>query len=323
MPHGIASGSADVARRIVVTAGDSPLGRRVLEQLRVSPSVEFSRGLEASHGTPGVGRDDRDIVPFVPDHRALSTYLREKRIDTVIQCGVTADRSGLSSASQEADVITTMCVGAAIGVESSSVRSWVVVSSTGVYPVESHSPLLQHERQRLAYVGNPLASSIAEAEEYARDVARRRTHVSVAILRLQQLAGKNVRGPLARLLAQKIVPAPVGFDPALQLLHLDDAAGAIVFSARSELAGVYNLASRGIVRLNEAIRETRHRKIPVLPVRVGLAEPLLKRLGVPHVPGELHDLLRFGHAVDTEKLERAGWCARHDQQDCLRTLRSN
>jgi UDP-glucose 4-epimerase len=306
-------------KRVVVTGGRSPLARCVVAALRASPDVEVVCAVEPAPRREAA-EEDLDFVSFVPDHRPFVEYLDKERIDTVVQCGLVPDRSGLGSRVREADVIGTMCLGAAIAQERSSVRSWVLTSSTAIYPIGSEEPLLHHERQSLPREEETPAASIAEAEEYARDVAYRLPHVNVAILRLQQLVGGGVRGPLAALLARDPVPSPIGYDPAIQLLHLDDAASAIVFAARQELAGVYNVASEGLIHWQDAVRAAGHASLPVLPVGVALLEPLLERIGIPFVPAELLDLLRFGHVVDIRKLEQAGWRPRYDQPGCLRAL---
>lgn len=307
--------------RILVTAGRSPLGRRVLEILESSPDVEWVRGIEA-HAAHGVeDPNELEILPFVPDHRRLAAYLVAERVDGVVQCGLVPDRSGVETKSRDADVIATMCLGAAIGSPGSPVRSWVLASSTAIYPIGSHSPLMQREHQPLPFEEGTLSATIAEAEEYARDLAHRLPHVNVAILRLQQLIGTGALGPLARLIARDPVPVPLGFDPPIQLLHVDDAASALDFAARSELAGIYNVASKGLLHWNDAVRATSRRLVPVLPMPLGLLDPVLDRLGLPYVPADLYDLMRFGHVVDTEKIEAAGWKAQYDQRDCLATLR--
>jgi UDP-glucose 4-epimerase len=280
-------------RRVVVTSARSPLGRCVVDAMRASPDIEFVRGVESKSRERSRGQ----------------------------QCGLVPDRSGLVQAAREADVIATMCLGAAIGHEAVRVRSWILASSSAVYPIGSHSPLVQRERQELPREEETLAASIAEAEDYARDVALRLPHVNVAILRLQQLVGPELRGPLARLLARDPVPAPIGFDPGIQLLHIDDAASAIAFAARNELAGIFNVASAGMMHWQDAVRATGHERFPVLPLSIALLEPVLDRLGVPFVPAELLDLLRFGHVVDTAKIERAGWKPQFDQRRCLSMLR--
>jgi UDP-glucose 4-epimerase len=297
----------------------------VVQALRSSTAFESVRCVDAPariRDSDGDG-DDVDLVSFVPDHRPFVDYLEKEGTDTVIQCGLVADRSGLGARASEADVIATMCLGAVIGHKGSSVRSWVLASSTDVYGIGRHSALLQDEEQELPREEETLAASIAEAEDYARDIANRLPHVNVAILRLQQLVGQGVRGPLASLLASRFVPTPIGYEPTIQLLHLDDAASAMFYAAKTELAGIYNVASADLIHWDAAVRATGHNRFPVLPINVALFEPVLKRLGVPFVPAELTDLLTYGHAVDTRKIERAGWQPEYGQQGCLSLLRDD
>lgn len=308
-------------RRIVVTGARSPLARVLMESMRAHPNVESVQGIETRSRPGDETGVDFEIIPFVPDHRPIAEYLEKEEVDTVVQCSLVPDRSGTGEVSVEADVIATMCLGAAIGHEGSKVRSWVLASSTAVYPIGSQSPLLQREDRHLPLEAETLSTSIAEAEDYARDVAYRLPHVNVAILRLQQLVGEGVRGPLAALLGRDPIPTPIGFDPAIQFLRLEDAASAMAFALQTELAGIYNVASAGMIHLQEAIDRIGRTKFPVLPMSPGPLESLFGRLRIPFVPRELLDLVRFGHGVDTRKLERAGWRPRYDQADCLESLR--
>jgi UDP-glucose 4-epimerase len=308
-------------KRIAVTGAQSPLGHAVMRTLRASTDVECVRGVIGQVLREGRGCEDLDLVPLASDHRPMVEYIEREHIDTIIQCGPVHDRCGLDTRTREADVITTMCLGAAIGQSNSSVRNWVLASSSAVYPIASHTAMLQREAQPPRHDHVPDAYSIAEAEDFARDVAERRPHLNVAILRLQQLIGPEVRGPLSALLDRDPVPMPMGFDPAIQLLHLDDAASAMAFAVDAEVAGIYNVASSGVIRWREAVRATGHKHVPALPFGAGPAESVLIRLGFPVIPMELIDLLRFGHAVDTGKIERAGWKPRFDQRACLALLR--
>ena len=306
--------------RIVVTGGRGPLARSVVQMLRETAGVEWVRAIEAQ----GHERDDGEIevLSYVPDHRPLSNYLEKEGVDTLIQCDLAPDRTGRNVGAHEADVIGTMCLGAAVGHAGSPVRCWVLASSSAIYPIGSFQAQIQSEHQEIVAEAGTLSASIAEAEEYARDVAHRLPHLNVAILRLQQLAGGPLHGPLASLLKRERVPSPIGFDPLIQLLHADDAASALSFAARNELAGVYNVASAGSVHWQDAVRATGHSTQPVLPVSAALLEPLLDRLPVrlPLTPTALLDLLRFGQAIDIQKIERSGWRPQHDQLDCLAAL---
>ena len=183
-------------------------------------------------------------------------------------------------------------------------------------------PLLQPEDAETDSPDREPAASLLEAEGYARDLAARAPHLCVAILRLAELGGAGLTGTLSRLLESRRAPAPLGFDPAVQLLHGDDAVSALLFAAEVELAGVYNVASRGVIRWSEALRTAGCRPLAVPPLEAGPLEPVLRALGLPHLPGGTGAVLRLGQALDIAKLEAAGWKPAHDQRDCLASLRA-
>ncbi len=186
-------------------------------------------------------------------------------------------------------------------------------------------PLLQREEHEISPSANDDAISIAEAEEYARSVARQLPYINVAILRLQELAGSDCRGPLASLLANPVIPRVIGFDPPIQFLHVDDAVSALSWAALHERAGLYNVASDGMLRWSEVIRGVGHRQgLPILPISFSLlapvVEPMVERLGIPFVPAAILDLLRYGMALDIAKIIEAGWNPKADQTRCLAAL---
>ena len=301
----------------MVVGGGSPLGRRIIDRLRESPIVEWVRGVETHSSSDISSSDEIEIIPLVPDHRPFVAFLEKERVDTIVQCAVASDRCGTSTRASEIDVITTMSLGTATAHDGSGIRNWVLLSSSAIYPIESRSSLLQREDQETSHEADDAGTLLAEAEDYARDVALRCTHISVSILRLQQLIGPGVNGPLSALLSQPVVPTPIGFDPPIQFLHVDDAASAAAFATIHELAGVYNVASSGMIHWHDALRIANRQTIPVLPMGLSFVEPLLRRMKVPFVPVQLLDLLRFGHALDTRKLESIGWRPSFDQHQCL------
>lgn len=307
-------------RRVLVTGADDPLGRRVLETLRGRVGVERAVGVERSATASWV--DGTELVAFDADHRELSDFIDRHEIDTVVHCALAPDRSGRERLPCEARVIETMRLGAAIARDESPVRAWVVASSSDVYPVNSKAPLLHREDAALDTREGTLAASLVEAEAYVRDVAEGAAHLNVSILRLQQLVGGGIRSPITALLRQRILPVVPGYDPPLQVLAIDDAVGAILHAAEVELAGVYNVASAGVIRYSEARQAMGRRALPVLPVELSALAPLAQLVGIPHVPGGLRDRMLFGQAVDTAKLAASGFVARHDQRSCLEALRS-
>lgn len=304
---------------VMVTGASSPLGRRVLEALRRLDDTERIVGVEPAASAKQM--EGVEPLSFSADHRELTDYLCANQIDTVIHCGMAPDRSGGSSEAQEAKVIDTMRLGAVLGSDEVPVRSWVVASSSAVYPVTSRAPLLHREDSETEDDESSPATSLLEAEEYVRDVAARCPHLNVAILRLQQLVGKGVRCPISPLLEQPILPSVIGFDATIQLLSIEDAVRALIFAARVELAGVYNVASQGMLRMSEVARHLDRPSLPVLPLEAGLLTPLARMARIPHVPSGMAELLRFGHALDTSKIAAAGFAPEYDQAACLAALR--
>lgn len=306
-------------KKVMVTGASSPLGRRVLEQLRRMDQTDKIVGVEPAVTSGHM--EGIELLSFSADHRDLVGFLCTNQIDTVIHCGLAPDRSGSLTEPHEAKVIDTMRLGAAIASEDSPVRSWVVASSSAVYPVSSQAPLLHREDGQTDDEDDSPAASLLEAEEYVRDVAARCPHLNAAILRLQQLVGEGIRCPIASVLGQPILPSVIGFDANMQLLSIEDAVRALVFAAKVELAGIYNVASVGMLRMSEVARELDRPSLPVLPLEAGLLTPVARMAGFPHVPRGMLGLLRFGHAIDTSKLAAAGFEPEYDQAACLATLR--
>ncbi|MFT5443129.1 MAG: UDP-glucose 4-epimerase [Myxococcota bacterium] len=305
-------------KNVMIDGASSPLAAKLAEALSHRTEVQRLVGVEpevSAHWSPDV-----ELIDCEVDHRLQLQYLQDYEIDTVIQCGFSHGRTGAAGEGPGADVIETMRLSAAIGHAGSPVRSWVVLSSSDVYPVDSKRPLLDDERSPTDSVEGSLGASIIEAEEYVVDVARRSPHVNVAILRLQELVGKGVRGPLAAHFDQSIVPHVLGHDPLLQFLHLEDAIQAIAFAADLELAGIYNVASREAIRFEELIRFLGKSSVPLLPIESGALASIASRLGLPNLRDELLAKLRFGHVIDTCKIEAAGFKASADQFDCATAM---
>lgn len=301
-------------KRVLVTGADSPLGCCLTDRLHVTPGVV--KVVEFDLDGPS-GRLERTAGGSPREYQSLADVLRTNEVDTVIHGSMAPDRSGATTEPKAADVVGTMMLSAALSDRTLPVRSLVLASSSAVYPVKSYKPLLHREDGATDHEESEIAASLLEAEQYARDLAADSPHLNVAVLRLGELAGPGVSGPLAALLMRAIVPAPIGFDPAVQLLHVEDAVSALVFAAAIELAGVYNVASEGTIRWSEAAEILGKRLMPVLPVEAGPLQPLLDGVGLPHVPNGMLSMLRFGLAMDTSKVEAAGFTPGFDQQSCL------
>jgi len=277
--------------RVMVT-GLGALGWRVAERLVTDAKAVLVATSETPTTPPGT-----DPVRVPREHRALTETLVQHGVDTVIHTMPVANPHG--------NVITTMlwATAAAAAHRRSVVRRFVMLSSAAVYPASSAASFLQPEHGERRFRPGSTAENLAEAEQFARDLAVANPHLPVAILRCAELVASNEPQGLAALLRGPIVPALWGFDPSVQFLHVDDAVDAIEHAVREELAGIYNVAGEGTVRWRRAARLARK---PVVNVpAVSLRS--MARLARLNMPDDLVDVLRFGRAMDTDAMARAGF----------------
>jgi UDP-glucose 4-epimerase len=288
-------------KRIVVTGASTPIGRRVVAAL--------------------AGRDDVATVVGV-DGRAPPTMPRvvdEMAADTIVHAAMCPTRSGAAGWGS-ADVIATMQIAAAASDRKGPVRAVVAVASTEVYGASAAAPLWRREDEALRPAPGSEAAVALEAEGYLRELAEHHPHISVAVLRLADLAGAGITSPLASLLTGRVVPFVPGYDPAVQFLHVDDAVRAVAHAVDRELAGTYNVAAPDVLRWRAAGRLARR---PILPAP-GAPVPFagfLTRLGFPEVPAPLLDVLRFSRCVDTSAISATGFRTAHGTEACVRTVR--
>ena len=213
----------------------------------------------------------------------------------------------MSTATDAQHVIATMRLAAAAAHRTTTVRRVVMASSTRVYPVSSRAARLHPESEPLQPRRGSLAAPLVEAEGYVRDLATTNPNLSASILRLADLAGPGTHDPLPSVLAGPVVPAVWGFDPPVQLLHVDDAVAALEHAADHDLAGVYNVGADELVRWRRAARLARKPLIE-LPRRPG--QPLARLLRWVYrldAGDDILDVLRFGRGAATDAFTRSGF----------------
>jgi UDP-glucose 4-epimerase len=287
------------------------LGRQLLQQLEVDPDLSSVVGL--------------DLRPVPDPALKLSFYQRDvsqpfgelfqqHRVQVAIHLAATSDPD---RAREEAtNVAGTREFLAAC--HQSGARVVCVLSDAMAYGIRPGAgPEVQYE-------GAPLRTDAAPA--YVRDKAAMedlcyeyvKTHpdTCLQIVRPCLVVGPNSQNFLTRLLESRLVLAPLGADPPLQLVHEDDATRAIYRLIKSDRVGVFNLAGDGVLTLGQMARLA-ERRVLRLPL------PLLRFLSwlgwslglrpFPRLPGALWSFLRWPWVVAPLKLrQEIGLLFRHD-----------
>jgi UDP-glucose 4-epimerase len=303
----MAASSGKAAQRILVTGIGTFWGGRTAQIIEQDPSVEVVVGLDTR--APTVPLERTEVVRADSSYSILSRLVQATEVDTILHTHLEVDSTTIGSrALHETNVIGTMNLLAAAGAPGSSVRKVVLKSSTLVYGSGPKDPyFFAEEAHRTRPARTRVERSLLEVEGYLADFADDHPDVVVSRLRFSNVLGPDLDTPLSRALRLPVVPEIFGFDPRLQFTHQEDVLGALCFTARHDVPGIFNVAGDGTLTWSEVCSVVGRRRVPVTPVGTGVVAGALRRLGVVDLPLEVLNLLRFGRGVDNRRFHDAGY----------------
>ncbi len=303
---------------VLITGVGSLLGGEVAAILAADPHIGRLIGVDTSPPGPAIeARLGRTEFVRADIGTALITkVIAQAHVDTVVH---TAPPSRSRPKCRHVTETLQLLAGCQL---SESVRRVVVESSTAVYGASPRAPAACTESMRTTATTAPgKAREAIEVESSVRAFARRRPDIAVTVLRLAEILGPRVETPLSRYLAMPIVPASLGYDPRLQLLHEDDAAEVLRRASTQHHPGVFNVAGDGVVPLSQALRWAGRIRLPVPSRAMSLVGGLVRNRGVVELSAEQAQLLSFGRVVDTSRLrEEFGYAPPHSTAATLRSF---
>ena len=311
-----------MARRVVVTGVASKWGTEIARRLEREPEVEYIAGIDSVE--PAAQLDRTEFIEADIRNPVLSRILPSTEADTVVHCGILwyPEPGKPARALHDVNVIGTLQLLAACE-RTPGLERVIVRGSAAIYGCEGAAPYFFGED----HAGQmPLRTrfqrDISELEDYFSNFARRHPEVVCCMLRYQPEIGPEIDTPIARYLALPVVPTQLGFDPRLQLVHADDATGALLAAVRNPVRGPVNVAPDGAISLSRTLRLARR---PTLPIPHPLFEPALTRLGDRLGAGALYGdavrFLRFGRGVDNARLrDEVGYEPSHDAEETVRAF---
>jgi UDP-glucose 4-epimerase len=281
-------------KRVLVTGVGGELGTRVASLLEELPWVEDVIGVDID---PPRGRLRRTTFQRIDprDRRRTVELVSSADAHVVLHLGVyepNARATPLSAAARsEAGAVSVL--GAAA--EGRSLEAIVVRSGIEVYGRRRGATARPDE----AVHPDPTSAfgrTLALVEGLAEG-AGRAADVPVTLLRMAPVLGPHVPSPLGRYLRLPAVPVELLADPPLTLLHVEDAAAAVVAAARAGVAGPVNVVAEGAVTPLQAVRMGNRLPLLVLGPPWWLARAAAGLLGAP-VPEHLIELLSRGRVAD-------------------------
>lgn len=271
--------------RVLLTGAEGAIGRALLEHLRGSPDVESLLVVGGEPAAPatrtmrGARGDGHTRVRVEPADLRRSRPLRDllfgtaraMGIDTVVHgpaCLGPALRRGRrrgfgGDAASPALAATRELVLACE--EHPTIRHLVYLSAADVYALRFTEPNVIDEDQPLeldpAVLGRVRDAAVADLTVCARLGGR--AELSSRVLRLAEVLAPDTGSQLWDYLQTRVCLRPLGFDPMINVLSIEDCVRAVALALRSRQPRIYNIPGADTLPLSRVVARWGRIGVPV------------------------------------------------------------
>jgi UDP-glucose 4-epimerase len=256
---------------VLVTGATTPIGHALLRALLDDPDCErvLAVGAEAEPATlPGYGSgrvvyERADLTRPREVRRLLFGPARELGIESVLHTAL--HRSAIDEGGRVR----------ALNVESTrqllylaerhpTLRRFVLRSYGDVYRIDPGRPVLISEEHPLDF-SSGAPQFVRDRREADITVCTRMglSPVRIIVLRCAEILAPASGSQLYDYLSAPVCFRPLGFNPMLNLMTIEDAVDAMVLALRSEADGVFNIPGADTLPLSEVVREWGRRGLAV------------------------------------------------------------
>ncbi|MFI0484299.1 NAD-dependent epimerase/dehydratase family protein [Actinomadura sp. 9N215] len=293
------------ARVVLVTGVSRFLGARVANTLQADPGIERVIGVDTvpPAASLGVSLGRTEFVRVDIRTPGIANLIESAGVDTVVHLNLVTSSSVPRAKVKELNVIGTMQLLAACQ-RSPDTRKLVVRSSAAVYGSSPMDPAVFTELDEpVEGPKSGYAKDAVEVEGYVRGLMRRRSDLTVSVLRFANFLGPGVDSPLTRYLRLPVVPTVLGFDPRLQFVHEDDGVEVLRRMTVEDHPGCFNVAGDGVLLLSQALRRAGRPYVPVPSPSLSVLGDMGRRFaGLSGFSPELLRWLTYGRVIDTTAL---------------------
>ena len=255
---------------VLVTGATTPLGHAIIAALLASPDVGHVLAVGAEPWGPGLpSSGDRfayervDLTRERSVHDLLYGTARDRGIDSVLH-GVL--HQAVRDRGERVHAInvesTRMLVRACE--RHPAIRRFVLRSGAEVYATRPEEPNLIDEDHRLVF--DPAAPQWLRDRVEADVLTCAQIGagpLSIAVLRCAEVLAEGVGSQLWDYLGSRVCMRPLGFDPMINVLSIDDAVAATVRALASDAHGVFNIPGFDTLPLSRLIARWDRLDVPV------------------------------------------------------------
>jgi UDP-glucose 4-epimerase len=293
---------------VLVTGVSRWLGGALAAELAGDPSIDRVIGVDTVPPSTAMLRTlgRTEFVRADIRNPLIGKVIAAASVDTVVHMNISSTPAGSGGRGpmKELNVIGTMQLLAACQ-QAPRLRKLVVRSSTAAYGASFRDPAVFTEDTEPRDVPRGgFARDVLDIEGYVRGFCRRRPDVAATVLRFAPFIGQQADTRLSRYFSMPVVPTVLGRDPRLQFVHVDDALEVLYRAIVGHHPGTYNVAGRGVLTLNQAIRRAGRLAAPTLEPGLSGVAAFAKRSGMLDFSLDQLDLFVHGRVVDNSALVR-------------------
>ena len=302
-------------RTVAITGISGRLGRQLARRLRKKYTLVGIDRRGARHLPSDVVVHDIDLR-----RRACEDIFRTSKFDAVVHLNILHDPRKGQKEHHSFNVRGThklldYCIKHDVG-------KFILLSSANVYGASPDNHQFMNEESPLMAASSFTGiRDLVEIDHYTNSFFWRHPEIDTVILRPVHIVG-HVSNAISNYLRMKRLPTLLGFDPMLQIVHLDDVVEAIALSLRPGIRGVFNVTGPGPIALSVLQRQLGRRKLPIPEV---LARPLYKALWdlrLTGFPVPEMDYIKFVCMVDgTRAREVLGYEPKRSLRETIEAVR--
>ena len=258
-------------KRGLVTGATAPLGRLLIDELLQDPRIDviLAVGAEAKEALYGLPSDPRfqyeqvDLTRFRRLRRLLFGAAKTLEIDAIIH---TAQHRRASDTKTKAHILNVESTRALLHLSERhpTIRRFVYRSYGEMYKISADLPGLIEE-------DHPLSLS-EHTPQWLRDRIEADltvcSHMGLAeleivVLRCAECLSLGTGSQLCDYLGSRVCFRPMGFDPMLNVLSLEDLSKSLLLALQHHAQGIFNIPGKDTLPLSLAIKKAGRAEIAV------------------------------------------------------------
>ena len=301
-------------RPVLITGICGRLGRRVARLLHRERRVI---GIDRR---PFIGKP-KDIVHHQVDIRRKKTkdIFRQERPAAVVHLGVMHDPRMSESEHHIWNVAAFQRL--LDDVVQYEVPKLIVLSSANVYGPRPDNPqFLDEDAPLLGAATFSTIRDLVELDMLTQSFFWKRPETQTVIFRPVHILG-SVKNAPSNYLRQSVVPTLMGYDPMIQVIHMDDVIAAILQALRSNARGVFNLAGPPPAPVSRIVEHAGRPRLPVPHFVFRRALERMWRFRATSFPAPELDFIKYVCMVDDRRAQlELGYRPRHDLEATVRAI---